>query len=52
MCGKDIFNNILQNNGGSIQFPIKDDNGDIEFCGNMFSLFTKRMDGDDNDDFE
>ena len=31
---------------------IKDDNGDIEFCGNMFSLFTKRMDGDDNDDFE
>lgn len=52
MCGEDIFNNILQNNGGSIQFPIKDDNGDIEFCGNMFSLFTKRMDGDDNDDFE
>ena len=52
MCGKDIFNNILQNNGGSIQFPIKDDNGDIEFCGNMFSLFTKRMDADDNDDFE
>ena len=52
MCGEDIFNNILQNNGGSIQFPIKDDNGDIEFCGNMFSLFTKRMDGDNNDDFE
>ena len=52
MCGEEIFNNILQNNGGSIQFPIKDDNGDIEFCGNMFSLFTKRMDGDDNDDFE
>ena len=52
MCGEDIFNNILQNNGGSIQFPIKDDNGDIEFCGNMFSLFTKRMDGDGNDDFE
>ena len=52
MGGEDIFNNKLQNNGGSIQFPIKDDNGDIEFCGNMFSLFTKRMDGDDNDDFE
>ena len=52
ICGDEIFKNVLKNSGGQIQFPIKDENGDIEFCGNTFSLFTKRMDGDDNDDFE
>ena len=52
MCGDEIFKNVLKNSGGKIQFPIKDENGDIEFCGNTFSLFTKRMDGDNNDDFE
>lgn len=49
MCGDEIFKNVLKNSGGKIQFPIKDENGDIKFCGNTFSLFTKRMDGDDND---
>lgn len=52
MCGDEIFKNVLKNSGGKIQFPIKDENGDIKFCGNTFSLFTKRMDGDDNDDSE
>lgn len=52
MCGDEIFNNVLKNSGGKLQFPIKDENGDIEFCGNMFSLYTKRMDGDNNDDIE
>lgn len=52
ICGDEIFKNVLKNSGGQIQFPIKDENGDLEFCGNTFSLFTKRMDGDDNDDFE
>lgn len=52
MCGDEIFKNVLKNSGGKIQFPVKDDNGDIEFCGNMFSLFTKEVGDDDNDDFE
>ena len=52
MCGDEIFKNVLSNSGGKIQFPVKDDNGDIEFCGNMFSLFTKEVGDDDNDDFE
>lgn len=52
VCGDEIFKNVLKNSGGKLQFPIKDENGDIEFCGNTFSLFTKRMDGDDNDDTE
>lgn len=52
VCGDEIFNNVLRNSGGKIQFPVKDDNGDIEFCGNMFSLFTKEVGDDDDDDFE
>ena len=52
MCGNEIFKNVLANSNNKIQFPIKDENGDIEFCGNKFSLFTKRMDGDINDDTE
>ena len=52
VCGNEIFKNVLANSNNEIQFPVKDENGDIEFCGNKFSLFTKRMDGDINDDFE
>ena len=52
VCGNEIFKNVLVNSNNKIQFPIKDENGDIEFCGNKFSLFTKRMDGDINDDTE
>ena len=47
MCGEEIFHNILKNNEHKIQFPVKDENGDIEFCGKRFSLHTKRMDGDE-----
>ena len=47
MCGEEIFHNILKNNEHKIHFPVKDENGDIEFCGKRFSLHTKRMDGDE-----
>lgn len=52
ICGNEIFQNVLNNSGKQIQFPVKDENGDIEFCGNTFSLFIKRMDGDIDDDTE
>lgn len=52
ICGDEIFNNVLNNSGGIIQFPVKDENGDIEFCGNMFSLFTKKIEGDIDDDIK
>lgn len=52
MCGEEIFHNVLQNNGYQMQFPVKDSNGDIEFCGKRFSLHTKVREGDKNDDFE
>lgn len=52
IAGDQIFKNILKNNGNIIQYPIKDDNGDIEFCGNKFSLYTQQIGGDLDVDFE
>lgn len=52
IAGEQIFNNVLKKNGNIISYPIKDSNGDIEFCGQKFSLHTQRI-GDDTDvDFE
>lgn len=52
VAGDNIFQNVLKNSGNKIQFPIKDDSGDIEFCGKMFSLYTLEVRGDKNDDSE
>ena len=52
VAGEQIFNNVLQNNGGVITYPVKDECGDIEFCGNKFSLYTQKIGGDLDVDFE
>lgn len=52
VAGDQIFRNVLKNNGGVIAYPVKDDNGDIEFCGKRFALHTQQIGGDINDDFE
>ena len=52
IAGEQIFKNVLKNNGYTIQYPIKDDSGDIEFCGNRFSLYTQQIGGDVDADFE
>ena len=46
VAGEQIFNNVLKNNGYIIKYPIKDENGDIEFNGNKFSLYTQQIGGD------
>ena len=46
IAGEQIFNNVLKNNNYTIKYPIKDDNGDIEFYGNRFSLYTQQIGGD------
>lgn len=43
VCGNEIYDNVLHNSGNRIQFPVKDENGDIEFCGKTFSLHTKEV---------
>lgn len=45
IVGEQIFNNVLKNNNYIINYPVKDDDGDIEFCGNKFSLYTQRIGG-------
>lgn len=52
VAGEQIFNNVLKNSGYTIQYPIKDDNGDIEFCGKRFSLHVQQIGGDLYADFE
>ena len=52
VAGEQIYKNVLKNNNYIIQYPIKDDNGDIEFGGNRFSLYTQQIGGDSDVDFE
>ena len=52
VAGEYIFKNVLKNNGYVIKYPIKDDNGDIEFCGDKFSLYTQQIGGDSDVDSE
>ena len=52
VAGEQIFNNVLKNSGYIIKYPIRDENGDIEFDGKMFSLHTQQIGGDLDVDFE
>lgn len=52
VAGEQIFNNVLKNNGYVIKYPMKDENGDIEFGGYRFSLHTQQIGGDLDADFE
>ena len=50
VCGEEIFKNVLNNNGNVMKFPVKDENGDIDFCGNKFSLVSIKIGGVEDDD--
>ena len=52
VAGEQIFSNVLKNNGYTIQYPRKDENGDIEFDGKKFSLYIQQIGGDVDVDFE
>ena len=52
VAGEQIFNNVLKNNGYTIKYPVKDENGDIEFNGNKYSLYTQQIGGDLDVNFE
>ncbi|MBQ0014762.1 MAG: hypothetical protein KBS82_05520 [Oscillospiraceae bacterium] len=41
ICGNAIINNLLRNNDYTINFPMIDENGTIEYCANKFSLNKK-----------
>ena len=52
VAGEQIFRNVLKANGNMITYPVKNDDGDIEFCGKKFVLYTQKVGGEINDDFE
>jgi hypothetical protein len=43
VCGDIIISNLLKRNDYQIQYPIQDENGDIEFGGEKFSLYTTKL---------
>lgn len=43
MCGADIIHNLLYKNNNIISFPTLDKNGDIKYCGNSFSMVSKKV---------
>ena len=46
VAGEQIFNNVLKNSRFEIQYPVKDECGDIDFCGKKFSLYVQKIGGD------
>jgi hypothetical protein len=52
VAGEQLFQNVLKKNNNTINFPVKDENGDFEFAGERFSIHTKVIGGENNDDSE
>ncbi len=48
VCGKTFIRNLLKLNGDKLNFPIQDDDGDIEFGGYNFKMIEMECDTDDN----
>lgn len=46
MCGDQIIENLLMKSGRKISFPVLDQDGDIEYAGNRFSMMTKDVEVD------
>lgn len=43
MCGSDIIHNLLSKHNNTISFPVIDHNGDIHYCGERFSVISKKL---------
>ena len=44
VCGKTIFKNLFNNSGGMIEYPVSDEDGDIEYAGQKFTMRKKESD--------
>lgn len=51
VAGEQIYLNVLKNNNYTINFPVKNENGEFGFAGGKFSVVHKTI-GGENDDFE
>jgi hypothetical protein len=52
VAGEQLFQNVLKKNNNTISFPVKEENGYFEFAGERFSIQTKVIGGENNDDSE
>ena len=43
MCGEDIIHNLLQKHNNTISFPTLDKTGDICYCGEKFSVVSRKL---------
>lgn len=43
MCGQEIIHNLLEKNNHTISFPVIDPDGDIEYCGERYSVKQKEL---------
>lgn len=43
MCKSDIIHNLLSKNNNTISFPSIDHSGDIHYCGERFSVISKKL---------
>lgn len=51
VAGEQIYQNVLKNCNNVIRFPVKVEDGEFEFAGEMFNVVSKTI-GGENDDFE
>jgi len=47
ICGDIIIENLLKKNNYIVEYPIEDKNGDIEYCGERFSLYSKEIESEE-----
>ncbi|MDD4188363.1 MAG: hypothetical protein PHX04_06415 [Bacilli bacterium] len=52
ICGKYIIHNLLVRNNYSLEYPISAENGDIEYSGEKFSIYTKNLNKDCEEKYE
>jgi hypothetical protein len=43
VCGSDIIHNLLKKNDCTVSFPVHDRGGDVEYCGDRFSVLSKKI---------
>jgi hypothetical protein len=47
ICGDVIIENLLKRNNYVVEYPIEDKNGNIEYCGESFSLYSKKVESEE-----
>lgn len=46
LCGETIFRNVLKRNDYDIMYPVQDPDGELEFCGEKFSMVIQHIEGE------